>query len=199
MLAKKIPGHFPKDTGRGVYPDHVTRSLPEIWKNWTEFEKQVQQFEAGSITAVAAAPVLVMQEQIVGRDATPNFRLHAFIDKGPNAVVLIPRGGGRLRRLERRQRAIGSAPVDPTVPHRQVGKILRRLGLCQQLAGEFRSGRRIPTRIRSVVDRAQPVVDAGERGMVLNLVAVDVLTVRSGLHPRLECLERTLGSVVFGR
>ena len=54
-LAKKIPGHFPKDTGRGVYPDHVTRSLPEIWKNWPEFEKAVQQFESGSLKLASLA------------------------------------------------------------------------------------------------------------------------------------------------
>jgi cytochrome c556 len=54
-LSKKIPGHFPKDSGRGVYPDHVTRALPEIWKNWTEFEKQVQQLEAGSLKLASLA------------------------------------------------------------------------------------------------------------------------------------------------
>src|SRR5512134_278585 len=27
-LAEKIPGHFPKDTGRGNYPAKLTRSLP---------------------------------------------------------------------------------------------------------------------------------------------------------------------------
>ena len=54
-LAKKIPGHFPKDTGRGMYPDHVTRSLPEIWKNWPEFEKAAQQLESGSLKLASLA------------------------------------------------------------------------------------------------------------------------------------------------
>ena len=30
-LAKKIPEHFPKDTGRGKYPDKMTRTLPAVW------------------------------------------------------------------------------------------------------------------------------------------------------------------------
>ena len=29
-IAKKIPAHFPKDTGRDNYPDDVTRALPAI-------------------------------------------------------------------------------------------------------------------------------------------------------------------------
>jgi len=41
-LAEKIPGHFPKDTGRGNYPDKLTRSLPDIWMNWEEFNKDVR-------------------------------------------------------------------------------------------------------------------------------------------------------------
>ena len=41
-LAKKIPEHFPKDTGRGKYPDKMTRALPAIWTNWDGFQKDVQ-------------------------------------------------------------------------------------------------------------------------------------------------------------
>lgn len=41
-LAEKIPGHFPKDTGRGNYPDKLTRSLPDIWMNWEGFNKDVR-------------------------------------------------------------------------------------------------------------------------------------------------------------
>jgi len=41
-LAEKIPGHFPKDTGRGNYPDKLTRSLPDIWMNWDGFNKDVR-------------------------------------------------------------------------------------------------------------------------------------------------------------
>jgi cytochrome c556 len=41
-LAKKIPQHFPKDTGRGKYSDKMTRALPEIWQDWTRFQDDVQ-------------------------------------------------------------------------------------------------------------------------------------------------------------
>lgn len=47
-LAKKIPAHFPKDTGRGNFPDDVTRSLPIIWKDWSGFEKEVQRLATES-------------------------------------------------------------------------------------------------------------------------------------------------------
>lgn len=40
--AKKIPPLFPKGTGRGDYPDTVTRALPDIWKDWKGFEKATQ-------------------------------------------------------------------------------------------------------------------------------------------------------------
>jgi cytochrome c556 len=43
-LAKKIPGHFPKDTGRGNFPDTLTRSLPAIWSDSQGFTKAVQRF-----------------------------------------------------------------------------------------------------------------------------------------------------------
>jgi cytochrome c556 len=41
-LAKKIPEHFPKDTGRGKYPDKLTRALTDIWKDPDGFKKEVQ-------------------------------------------------------------------------------------------------------------------------------------------------------------
>ena len=41
-LTKKIPVHFPKDTGRGSYPDDVTRALPAIWKDSEKFQKDIQ-------------------------------------------------------------------------------------------------------------------------------------------------------------
>lgn len=46
--AKKIPAHFPKDTGRGKYPDTLTRALPAIWTDWAKFEKEVQRLVDGS-------------------------------------------------------------------------------------------------------------------------------------------------------
>jgi len=47
-LAKKIPEHFPKDTGRGKYPDKMTRALPVIWTDWEGFKKDVQKLADGS-------------------------------------------------------------------------------------------------------------------------------------------------------
>lgn len=41
-MEKKIPAHFPKDTGRGNYPDKVTRALPAIWKESEKFQKDIQ-------------------------------------------------------------------------------------------------------------------------------------------------------------
>ena len=41
-LTKKIAAHFPKDTGRGNYPDNVTRALPAIWKDTEKFQKDIQ-------------------------------------------------------------------------------------------------------------------------------------------------------------
>jgi cytochrome c556 len=55
VLAKKIPGHFAKNTGRGDFPDHVTRALPAIWKDWPGFEQQVKQFADGSIKLASLA------------------------------------------------------------------------------------------------------------------------------------------------
>jgi len=46
--AKKIPAHFPKDTGRGNYADEVTRALPVIWTDWDGFEKEVQRLASES-------------------------------------------------------------------------------------------------------------------------------------------------------
>jgi len=44
-LASKIEAHFPKNTGRGEYPDTMTRALPDIWKDWDEFKKGIQRLE----------------------------------------------------------------------------------------------------------------------------------------------------------
>ena len=41
-LAEKIPGHFPKDTGRGKYADKLTRALPAIWEDWEGFKQDAQ-------------------------------------------------------------------------------------------------------------------------------------------------------------
>lgn len=47
-LAGEIPEHFPKDTGRGSYPDKMTRALPAIWKDWDGFKKETQRLAEGS-------------------------------------------------------------------------------------------------------------------------------------------------------
>ena len=47
-LTKTIPAHFPKDTGRGNYPDKLTRALPAIWTDWEGFEKSAQRLADGS-------------------------------------------------------------------------------------------------------------------------------------------------------
>lgn len=47
-LAEKIPSHFPKDTGRGNFPDKLTRALPVIWTDWDGFKKDVKTLADGS-------------------------------------------------------------------------------------------------------------------------------------------------------
>ena len=54
-LAKKIPEHFPKDTGRGKYSDKLTRTLPAVWTNWAGFEKDVQRLEDQSAKVASLA------------------------------------------------------------------------------------------------------------------------------------------------
>lgn len=53
--AGKIAALFPKGTGRGDYPDKVTRALPAIWKDWSDFEKgtKVLAAETAKLAAVA--------------------------------------------------------------------------------------------------------------------------------------------------
>lgn len=54
-LAKKIPSHFPKGTGRGDYPAKMTRALPAIWQDPKAFEKAYQFLadESAKLAAVA--------------------------------------------------------------------------------------------------------------------------------------------------
>lgn len=54
-LTKKIPAHFPKDTGRGNYPDDITRALPAIWKDGAGFQKGIQRLadESGKLAQLA--------------------------------------------------------------------------------------------------------------------------------------------------
>jgi len=46
-LASDIPKHFPKDTGRGKYPDKLTRTLPAVWEDWDGFRKDAQRLAEG--------------------------------------------------------------------------------------------------------------------------------------------------------
>lgn len=54
-LAKKIPEHFPKDTGRGALPDKVTRTLPVVWTDPDGFKKAVQAMVDGSAKLASLA------------------------------------------------------------------------------------------------------------------------------------------------
>ena len=54
-LAKKLPEHFPKDTGRGNYPDKLTTALPLIWTDAAEFQKANQNFAAETAKLVTLA------------------------------------------------------------------------------------------------------------------------------------------------
>lgn len=54
-LAKKIPAHFPKDTGRGRYPDYMTRALPAIWTEPQKFQGYVEKLEEESARLAALA------------------------------------------------------------------------------------------------------------------------------------------------
>lgn len=53
--AAKIPALFPKGTGRGDYPDKVTRALPAIWKDWAGFKKATAVLEQESATLAKVA------------------------------------------------------------------------------------------------------------------------------------------------
>jgi len=55
--AKNILQHFPKDTGRGTFPDDMTRALPAIWQEPQKFQGYVQnlQQESEKLAALAKA------------------------------------------------------------------------------------------------------------------------------------------------
>ena len=54
-LAKKIPANFPKGSGRGDVPDHITRALPEIWTDPQGFQKSTQNFAEQSAKLASLA------------------------------------------------------------------------------------------------------------------------------------------------
>lgn len=54
-LANEIPKHFPKDTGRGKYPDKLTRALPVIWEDPEGFKQDTKRLIDGSETLARLA------------------------------------------------------------------------------------------------------------------------------------------------
>jgi cytochrome c556 len=54
-LAGDIPKHFPRDTGRGKYPDKLTRTLPVVWEKPEELKKATQRLVEGSERLARAA------------------------------------------------------------------------------------------------------------------------------------------------
>ncbi|MCG8546449.1 MAG: cytochrome c [Alphaproteobacteria bacterium] len=70
--SKRIVALFPKGTGRGDFPDKVTRALPAIWNDWSEFEKiaNVMIEESEKLERVAKAgnkEAIVQQIGLTGR------------------------------------------------------------------------------------------------------------------------------------
>lgn len=53
--ANDIPKHFPKDTGRGKYPDKLTRALPVIWEDPEGFKQDTKRLIDGSETLARLA------------------------------------------------------------------------------------------------------------------------------------------------
>jgi cytochrome c556 len=54
-LANEIPKHFPRDTGRGKYPDKLTRALPVIWEDPEGFRQDTKRLIDGSETLARLA------------------------------------------------------------------------------------------------------------------------------------------------
>lgn len=54
-FAEDIAGHFPKDTGRGKFPDKMTRTLPAVWTDWEGFKKDAQRLAAQSAKLASLA------------------------------------------------------------------------------------------------------------------------------------------------
>lgn len=54
-MAYDIPKHFPKDTGRGKFPDKMTRALPVVWEDPEGFQQHVKKLVDGSDTLARLA------------------------------------------------------------------------------------------------------------------------------------------------
>jgi cytochrome c556 len=54
-MAHDIPKHFPKDTGRGKFPDKLTRTLPAVWEDPEGFKQDTKKLIDGSETLARVA------------------------------------------------------------------------------------------------------------------------------------------------
>lgn len=54
-MAHDIPKHFPKDTGRGKFPDKLTRALPAVWEDPEGFKQDTKRLIDGSETLARLA------------------------------------------------------------------------------------------------------------------------------------------------
>ena len=54
-LADKLPTLFPKGTDRGTLDPKTTRAKPEIWTNWSDFEKKAGDLKSMAMQIASAA------------------------------------------------------------------------------------------------------------------------------------------------
>lgn len=54
-LADKIPALFPKGTDRGTLGAKATRAKPEIWANWSDFQKKAGDLKSMAMQLASAA------------------------------------------------------------------------------------------------------------------------------------------------
>ena len=54
-LADKLPALFPKGTDRGTLDPKTTRAKPEIWTNWSDFQKRAGDLKSMAMQIASAA------------------------------------------------------------------------------------------------------------------------------------------------